>query len=65
MPAKIFDAMAMGRPIVATAVSDIPDILSEGCGLIVTPGDVYALAEAIAYMLDDPAAAERMGFAAR
>jgi len=65
VPAKIFDAMAMGRPIVATAVSDIPDILSGGCGLIVTPGDVGALAEAIAYMLDDPAAAERMGLAAR
>src|SRR5207247_2673007 len=34
VPAKIFDAMALGRPIVATSVSMIPEIL-EGAGAVV------------------------------
>jgi len=33
MPAKIFDAMAMAKPIIATNTFDIPKI-SNGCGLI-------------------------------
>ena len=39
VPAKLFDAMALGRPIVSTRVSMIPEIL-EGCGALVPPGDV-------------------------
>ncbi|MFQ6100776.1 MAG: glycosyltransferase family 4 protein [Anaerolineae bacterium] len=64
VPAKIFDAMAMARPIVSTAVSDIPQIL-DGCGITVPPGDVEALAEAIAYLLDNPVKAQELGLAAR
>jgi glycosyltransferase involved in cell wall biosynthesis len=64
VPAKIFDAMAMARPIISTAVSDIPRIL-DGCGLVVPPGEVGALAQAIACLLDDPARARRLGLAAR
>src|SRR2546430_7043726 len=51
--AKLFDAMALGRPIVSTRVSMIPEIL-EGCGLLVEAGDVSALGAAIARLLDDP-----------
>ena len=47
MPLKAVDAMAMGRPIVASAVSDLPEVL-DGCGRLVPPGDVEALAAAIA-----------------
>ena len=64
VPAKLFDAMAMGRPIVSTAVSDIPEILAD-CGLVVPPGDVAALSAAIAYLLDHPFEANRLGNAAR
>lgn len=64
VPAKLFDAMAMGRPIVSTAVSDIPAIL-ENCGVVVPPGDVAALSAAIAYLLDHPAKASMLGNAAR
>ncbi|MBI1846731.1 MAG: glycosyltransferase family 4 protein [Candidatus Rokubacteria bacterium] len=64
VPAKLFDAMALGRPIVSTAVSMIPEIL-EGCGVIVAPGDVGALAGALRRLLDDPPEAARLGRLAR
>ena len=64
VPAKLFDAMALGRPIVSTRVSMIPEIL-EGCGALVPPGDVTALAAAIGRLLDRPDEARAMGEAAR
>jgi glycosyltransferase involved in cell wall biosynthesis len=64
MPAKLFDAMALGRPVVATAVSDIPAVL-DGCGWVVEPGNPRALASALAEGLADRARAEAMGAAAR
>jgi glycosyltransferase involved in cell wall biosynthesis len=64
VPAKIFDAMALGRPVVSTRVSMIPEIL-DGCGLIVEPGDVSGLAAAISRLLDGPAEAEALGARAR
>jgi glycosyltransferase involved in cell wall biosynthesis len=64
VPAKIFDAMAMARPIVSTAISDIPQIL-DGCGLVVPPGDVAGISAAIAQLLDSPEEAARLGQQAR
>lgn len=64
VPAKLFDAMALGRPIVSTRVSMIPEIL-EGCGLLVPPGDATALGAAIARLLDRPDEARALGAAAR
>jgi glycosyltransferase involved in cell wall biosynthesis len=64
VPAKIFDAMALGRPIVSTRVSMIPEIL-EGCGALVPPGDVAALAEAVTRLVDDAAEARVLGTRAR
>ena len=64
VPAKIFDAMALGRPIVSTAVSMIPEIL-DGCGVLVAPGNVVALATALRRLLDDPASAAELGRRAR
>ena len=63
-PAKLFDAMALGRPIVSTRVSMIPEIL-DGCGILVPPGDVPALALAIGWLLDHPADAAALGMKAR
>src|SRR5438046_8601369 len=60
VPAKIFDAMALGRPIVATSVSMIPEIL-EGAGAVVPAGNVAALAEAIGRLLKDRGEAETLG----
>jgi glycosyltransferase involved in cell wall biosynthesis len=64
VPAKVFDAMALGRPIVSTAVSMIPEIL-DGCGVLVPPGNVVALATALRRLLDDPAGAAELGRRAR
>lgn len=64
MPMKMYEAMAMGLPVISTAMSDIPQLL-EGCGLVVPPGDLTALAEAIATLLDTPGLAKALGAAAR
>lgn len=64
MPIKIFEAMAMAKPIIASAVSDLSLIL-EGCGRVVPPGDTEALATAIRDVLDHPEQAAVMGQAAR
>jgi glycosyltransferase involved in cell wall biosynthesis len=64
VPAKIFDAMALARPIVSTAVSMIPEIL-DGCGVLVPPGNVLALATALRRLLDDPESAAELGRRAR
>ncbi len=63
LPAKIFDAMSMEKPIIATRVSDIPRILN-GCGIVIedTPEE---LASAIRWLFDHPEQAAVMGRAAR
>jgi glycosyltransferase involved in cell wall biosynthesis len=64
VPAKIFDAMALARPIVSTAVSMIPEIL-DGCGVLVPPGDAVALAASLGRVLADPNMAAELGRRAR
>ena len=64
VPAKLVDAMAMARPVVATAVSMIPEML-DGCGVVVPPGDPPALAKAIGGLLADPGRAAELGRRAR
>ncbi|MFT5126013.1 MAG: glycosyltransferase involved in cell wall biosynthesis, partial [Verrucomicrobiales bacterium] len=46
MPCKVFEAMAMAKPIIASAISDLPSVL-EGCGRTVPPGDIAAMQAAI------------------
>jgi glycosyltransferase involved in cell wall biosynthesis len=64
VPAKIFDAMALGRPVISTRVAMIPEIL-DGCGLLVEPGDVSGLAAAILRLLENRAEAQALGARAR
>ncbi len=64
IPAKLFDAMAMGIPVVVSAVNDMPQIL-DGAGLVITPGDVDALKAAIRRYRDDAALRRSAGDAAR
>ena len=64
MPAKVFDAMAMGKPIVASAVADLPYVLRD-CGKIVEPGAVDEISTAIQGLLADPTGAANLGRRAR
>jgi len=51
IPARLFDAMSMAKPIIATRVSDIPEVLSE-CGYLIDPNKPSQLANAIQYVFD-------------
>ena len=64
MPMKVYDCMAMGKPIVASAVTDLPLVL-EGCGRIVPPGDAHELRAGVRDLLKNPEEAARLGARAR
>ena len=64
IPARLFDAMSMAKPIIATRVSDIPEVL-EDCGYLVDPSEPSQLADGIQYILSHPGEAKAKGYAAR
>jgi glycosyltransferase involved in cell wall biosynthesis/2-polyprenyl-3-methyl-5-hydroxy-6-metoxy-1,4-benzoquinol methylase len=58
----LLEAMAAGRPVVASAVGPIPEVVADGeSGLLVEPGNPRALAEALLRLLEDPELAARLG----
>jgi glycosyltransferase involved in cell wall biosynthesis len=60
------EAMASGRPVAATAVNGVPDLVEPGStGLLSPPGDPSALARNVIWLLDHPVEARRMGQQAR
>jgi glycosyltransferase involved in cell wall biosynthesis len=62
IPSKIFEAMAMEKPVVASRVGGIPDLVEHGVnGYLVSPGNAKELEHAIFTILDDPSLATRMG----
>jgi glycosyltransferase involved in cell wall biosynthesis len=64
-PLKAFEAMAAGRPIVASALPSSREFLRDGHNaLLVPPGDAGALAAALQRVLADPGLAERLARAA-
>jgi glycosyltransferase involved in cell wall biosynthesis len=64
-PIKMFEAMAAGRPIVATDLPSTREILRhQENALLVPPSDVAALRSAIARLLGEPNLAERLARAA-
>lgn len=59
-------AMALGKPIVASRVGGVPELLGQGeAGLLVPPADLRALADAICTLLADPVRAKTLGAAGR
>lgn len=52
LPTALISALAAGRPIVATDVGGIPDIVGPGCGALVEPADPCALSAAIVDMTE-------------
>jgi glycosyltransferase involved in cell wall biosynthesis len=62
----LLEAMAAGKPVIATAVGGLPEVVTEGeNGLLIPPRDAEALAGALARLLTDPALAQRLGTNAR
>ncbi|MFO1367720.1 MAG: glycosyltransferase family 4 protein [Marinagarivorans sp.] len=62
IPSKIFESMAMQRPIVLGVEGEVADIIHESeAGLCIAPEDAQQLAAAVAYLHDQPTAAARLG----
>lgn len=64
-PNTIIEAMSMGLPIIATSVGGVPDLLARDSGILVPPGDVVALTEAMHHLAVNPKLRESLGQAAR
>jgi glycosyltransferase involved in cell wall biosynthesis len=65
-PGVLLDALALGKPIVATNVGGVPEVIEDGVsGLVVPIGDAEAVGRSIARVLRDPTLAERLSAGAR
>jgi len=65
MPVVIKEAMVRDVPVVASDVVAVPEMLDDGCGLMVPPDDAEALAEALDQLLSDPDHARELAKRAR
>lgn len=66
VPVVLMEAMAAGIPVVTTRIAGVPELVEDGvAGILVLPGDVAALANAISTLLDDPDLRSDMGRAGR
>ncbi len=62
----VIEAMAAGKPVVATRVGGVPDLVEEGgTGFTVAVGDVELFAQRVLDLLNDRGLRERMGYRAR
>ena len=64
-PNSIVEAMACGKPIIASNVGGIPDMIGFDSGILVPPGDTSALAEAMLRLAKDRSLRRTMGQAAK
>jgi glycosyltransferase involved in cell wall biosynthesis len=64
-PNSIVEAMACGKPIIASEVGGIPDMIGDDAGLSVPAGDTKALTIAMLRLATDAGLRQRLGHAAR
>lgn len=65
-PIRLGDYLAAGRPIVATDIGEVANILREsGCGLLARPNDELDFADQVAKVIETPDMGEQMGKQAR
>jgi len=56
------EAMACGKPVIATGVGDVPVLVNNGVnGIVIPPGKADQLAESIIYLAENPELRKRMG----
>lgn len=55
------EAFCAATPVIGTKIRGIQDLLTDDCGLLVEVGDIEALSQAIAQMIDHPQQAAQMG----
>ncbi|MBC7119211.1 MAG: glycosyltransferase family 4 protein, partial [Methanobacteriaceae archaeon] len=60
-PIVLLEAMAMGKPVVATKVGGIPEIVDEKVGILVEPKNPRRLADAIEKLLSDEKLRKKLG----
>jgi glycosyltransferase involved in cell wall biosynthesis len=61
-PNVLLEAMALGLPVISTAIAAIPEIVEDGVsGLLVPPGDPAALVAAVERLIADPDLGARLG----
>lgn len=65
LPLALLEAVAVGTPVVATGVGEVPRLLDSGSAWLVPPGDPESLARAVAEALSDPGEAARRAARAR
>ncbi len=66
LPVALMEAAASGLPLVASRLSGIPELVEDGVtGILVEPGDVFGLADAIERLAKDREHREQLGRAAR
>ncbi len=62
LPIVLMEAMALGKPVVATCISGIPELVDDGCGFLVPAGSTEAIVEALhAVLAADPDTLVAMG----
>lgn len=65
MPLTILEGMQHARPVIATNLSSLPDLLADGRGVVIPPNDPRSLASAIQALMDSPGLRLSMGEKAR
>lgn len=61
LPIALLEGMATGNAVVTTRVGSIPEVVGEGNGRLVDPGDVEQLTDALGWLVANPETARRMG----
>jgi N-acetylglucosaminyl-diphospho-decaprenol L-rhamnosyltransferase len=64
-PTEVLEALASGRPVVASAAGAAAEIVDEDCGRLFPPGDAAAAADALAELLSSRELVERLGAGGR
>jgi glycosyltransferase involved in cell wall biosynthesis len=62
MPMCVLEAMAAGKPVIATRVGAVPELIDQGqTGVLIEPGDVAGLSAAVVKLLEDSERARQLG----